>query len=206
MLIKVCGMRDPENIRQLIQVNPDMIGLIFYPKSARFVSSPERIAGLFNSGGRKFKLVGVFVNENPMRILELHQLFSFDYVQLHGQETAVQIKEIKQAGPGVIKAMGISGPDDFPSDHTYFPPPDYYLFDYLTKQHGGSGKKFDWKLLDHYRGSIPFLLSGGLDANSLSLPDHPALAGIDINSRFEIDPGVKNIEKIRKFIKNIGNE
>lgn len=205
MEIKVCGMRDPENIRELIdQVKPDWMGLIFYPKSPRFVSdeSANQIAGF------PVKKVGVFVNEEEDQILKRIRDFDLSAVQLHGQETPDFVELLSEKTSAEIwKVISVREQIDWQSLKGYLPFVNKFLFDTATSAHGGSGQKFDWKVLETYPFDKGFLLSGGLDEESvdgiLALADRlPQLQGVDLNSRFEDAPGVKNIEKL-KFFKKI---
>lgn len=206
MEIKVCGMRDPENIRELIdQVKPDWMGLIFYPKSPRFVSdqSANQIAGF------PVKRVGVFVNEEEDQILKRIRDFDLSAVQLHGQETPDFVESLsKKTSAEIWKVISVREQIDWQSLKGYLPFVNKFLFDTATSAHGGSGQKFDWKVLETYPFDKGFLLSGGLDEESvdgiLALADkQPQLQGVDLNSRFEDAPGLKNIEKLKKFKKRI---
>lgn len=206
MEIKVCGMRDPENIRELIdQVKPDWMGLIFYPKSLRFVSdqSANQIAGF------PVKKVGVFVNEEEDQILKRIRDFDLSAVQLHGQETPDFVESLsKKTSAEIWKVISVRDQIDWQSLKGYLPFVNKFLFDTATSAHGGSGQKFDWKVLETYPFDKGFLLSGGLDEESvdgiLALADKlPQLQGVDLNSRFEDAPGLKNIEKLKKFKKRI---
>ena len=199
MLIKVCGMRDLENIRQLIRIKPDLIGLIFYPKSLRYVAAYEELLPVLGQRG-SIGLTGVFVNEKPDIILALHRVMGFDYIQLHGHESQAMAASLREKNLKVIKAFGISQPADLRVTGEYSDCADLFLFDTRTSGHGGSGQKFDWRILDHYTGKTPFLLSGGIGPDDNFSFIHPQMAGVDLNSRFETAPGLKDIEKIKKFI------
>jgi len=208
MEIKVCGMRDPENIRELIdQVKPDWMGLIFYPKSPRFVSdqSSNLIAGF------PVKKVGVFVNEEESAILVKIRNFDLSAVQLHGQETPEFVESLsKKTTAEIWKVISVQDQIDWKSLKVYIPFVSKFLFDTATSAHGGSGKKFDWTILETYPFNKGFLLSGGLDEESaeevLALSEKiPQLEGVDLNSKFEDAPGVKNIEKLKFFKKYLDN-
>lgn len=200
MIVKVCGMREPDNIRAVEQTGPDWMGFIFFPHSSRHVSLrpaylPERC-----------KRVGVFVNEVTPAILQKAEEFDLHYIQLHGTETSEQCLNLKRAGLGVIKVFLIASMSDLKSTVCYENVCDYFLFDTACTGYGGSGKTFDWQVLTAYHGSTPFLLSGGLKPDSLhSLKEfrHPAWAGIDLNSGFEISPGKKDTTLLNTFIKQI---
>ncbi len=204
-LIKVCGMRDPENIGELLKVDIDFLGLIFYPPSPRYVSKPEQIATIL-AAPRSYKLVGVFVNEKREEILKLNSLLNFDFIQLHGQESSDDAAFYKSHDLRVIKAFGVDQKLDFKKLKAYENSVDFFLFDYKSADHGGSGKKFEWSILDQYKATIPFLLSGGIVPEDHPRLTHPASAGLDLNSGFETKPGIKKISDIQDFIKKIRHE
>jgi phosphoribosylanthranilate isomerase len=202
--IKVCGMKFTENRKKVEGLPIDLLGYIFYAPSKRFVGeAPE--AGLFQSEKPK---VGVFVNENAFEILGLAKNFGFEYVQLHGKENPKTCGMLKKQGLKIIKAFSVDDDFKFSSTETYGDTVDYFLFDTKTKQHGGSGKKFNWDLLKAYEGNTPFFLSGGIgpdDVESIKDLNHPQFVGIDLNSGFEDEPGIKNIEKLKRFIEEVKN-
>ena len=189
--------------REAVEKLPvDWLGFIFYPQSKRFVSNdPERF--LFDSDKPK---VAVFVDENAFEIMALAKNFGFSMVQLHGKENPQTCQMLKRQGLKIIKVFSVNENFDFETTQSYEKVADYFLFDTKTPFHGGSGQKFDWRLLDKYTGHIPFLLSGGIgpdDAEEILKINHPKLTGIDVNSGFEDQPGVKNIEKLKEFITKI---
>ncbi len=197
--IKVCGMKFTQNREQVEALDVDMLGYIFYAPSKRFVGeAPE--SGLFNSEKPK---VGVFVNENAFEILGLTKNFGFEYVQLHGKENPKTCGMLKKQGLKIIKTFSIDEEFKFFATNAYHGVVDYFLFDTKTKQHGGSGEKFNWQILNDYNGETPFFLGGGIgpeDVKSIIEISHPKLAGVDLNSVFEDEPGLKNIEKLKNFI------
>lgn len=202
MEIKVCGMRELGNIQGLIsEVKPDWMGLIFYPKSPRFVTEDKVID--FNKVD--VKKVGVFVNETEIEILRKVNLFGLSAIQLHGSESAEFAERLSQNKEAEIwKVISVKEEIDWESLEGYLPFVDKFLFDTATAAHGGSGKKFDWSVLETYPFDKSFLLSGGLDEESageiLNLNRQiPQLSGVDLNSKFEDAPGLKNIEKLKKF-------
>lgn len=204
MEIKVCGMREPENIRSLIsEVNPDWMGLIFYSKSPRFVSN-DRASELKET---QVKKVGVFVNETEEKILAKVSDFGLSAIQLHGSESPDFVKSLwGKTNVELWKVISIGVEIDWKSLEGYLPFVSKFLFDTATTAHGGSGKKFDWKVLETYPFDKGFLLSGGLDEESaeevLALQKQiPQLQGVDLNSKFETAPGLKNIEKLDRFIR-----
>ena len=198
MIIKVCGMRDTENIREVEALGIDLMGFVFWPKSSRYVS--ERPVYL----PQKTKHVGVFVNEDIEQVKHIAEEFALDFIQLHGSESpeyAQQLRDWK-----VIKAFNIATKEDLEATKSYEGVVDYFLFDTKGKSVGGNGEKFDWSILDNYVGETPFLLSGGIgpdDTERVKAFHHPKCTGIDLNSRFEISPAFKDINKLREFIKEI---
>jgi tryptophan synthase alpha subunit len=199
-LIKVCGMREGKNILDIEQLGVNMIGLIFYSKS------PRCIYEIPNYLPQQAKRVGVFVNERKEYIQIIADRFSLDYVQLHGNESPELCRTLQLAGLKVIKNFPIATGRDLGKTELYEGTCDYFLFDTKCKTYGGSGKQFDWDILHGYNGQTPFILSGGINlysARALKSFDHPRLAGYDINSRFEIRAGEKDVKRVAKFIKQI---
>lgn len=209
MKIKVCGMKDPQNIKELACLPVDFMGLIFYPKSSRYAAGLTSIE-LNDSLSKGVKRVGVFVDEKVDVILSNIKKYDLDYVQLHGSESPDICKRIKMEYPhvGVIKVFSVSESFDFEDTKEYEAVSDYFLFDTKTPQYGGSGQKFDWSVLDSYKGSIPFFLSGGIssdDIEAIKSIKHPRLFALDLNSKFEVSSGYKNIELLKIFIDNLKN-
>lgn len=203
--IKVCGMKFTQNREEVEKLPVDFLGFIFYPKSKRFVGE-NTDPGLFNSAKTK---VAVFVDENAFEILGLTKNFGFEYVQLHGKENPKTCQLLKNQGLKVIKAFNLNESFKFERLQEYEPAVDYFLFDTKTDLPGGSGKKFKWEILEKYQGTVPFFLSGGIvpeDAEAIKKLQHSQLFGIDLNSGFEDEPGLKNIEKLREFIDKIKQE
>jgi phosphoribosylanthranilate isomerase len=210
MLIKVCGLRDPENIRQVAAIpGIDLIGLIFYPPSPRFVDSvatAEAVADLTT-----VKAVGVFVNEQPEVVVLKAAQYHLNYIQLHGSEKPKYMANLRKLLPfsiKLIKAFSIKTEEDLLQTSGYEAHCEYLLFDTPTSGYGGSGRTFDWNILQYYSGSIPFLLSGGIGPDShesLHHFHHRLWVGIDLNSRFETAPAVKDVELLSGFIQNIKN-
>lgn len=200
MLIKVCGMREGKNIQAVEKLPVDLIGFIFYPRSPRYVNTlPEYMP---RHAGR----VGVFVNEQPHVIQETIRLYGLTHVQLHGNETPALCRAFKQQAVQVIKAFSVAEAEDLTATREYAGSCDLFLFDTPTSGYGGSGLSFDWEILQHYTGTLPFLLSGGIgeeEAPKIATFSHPRFAGVDLNSRFEHTPGIKEIEKLNRFIKKI---
>lgn len=220
MKIKVCGMRDTENISSLIGLKPDFIGFIFYHKSKRFVADfpliefPESI-----------KKVGVFVNEEINEVVKKVKDYQLDCIQLHGNETVDYCNSLRHSlryiersrsdvskshQLGIIKAFSVDDSFDFTKTEDYQSCCDYFLFDTKGKDYGGSGLKFNWKILQNYKGITPYFLSGGIGLEDieqllsfLQRKESDRCYAIDVNSRFEDSPGLKNIEKLKNFKFNL---
>lgn len=222
MRIKVCGMREQENILDVASLGVDFIGLIFYPKSSRYVQQISSRAGIIpdfalpaieDRTACKAKLVGVFVDDMPQNIVTRVYNYGLDYVQLHGDETPVMIENLRKTlipdivpDIKIIKALSIREADDVKRWRDYKDCVDLFLFDTQCSTYGGSGEKFDWSVLDTYDGNIPFLLSGGIgpgDVERVRSFSHPMCMGIDLNSKFEVSPALKDADKLREFINAI---
>ncbi|TAG99802.1 MAG: phosphoribosylanthranilate isomerase [Sphingobacteriales bacterium] len=198
--IKVCGMKYAQNISQLNTLEPNFIGFIFYPPSKRFVGLDFDKSVLSSVPNQTLK-TAVFVNATQGEVIEFAHLYGMQAVQLHGNESPQFCAAIKASGLTLIKAFGIADDFDWNQLKDYETVVDYFLWDTKTEIHGGSGKQFDWKLLDKYKLNIPFFLSGGISLDNLAdvkKIDHPQFYGIDLNSKFETEPGIKNIEKLEK--------
>ena len=198
-------MRDAENIREVEALGIDLMGFIFWPKSSRYVS--ERPAYLPTN----CKRVGVFVDEDIETLKRIADDYALDFIQLHGHESADYCAQLR--GFKLIKAISVSGQDDIATYKTYEGHVDYFLFDTKCPSVGGSGQQFDWTVLSAYDGNTPFLLSGGIgpdDAEVLTSHFSPLTSkrcvGIDLNSRFEIAPGLKDINKLKDFLNALNNE
>lgn len=200
-MIKVCGMREPDNIRAVETLGIDLMGFIFWPKSSRYVS--ERPAYL----PTHCKRVGVFVDEDLEIVRRIADEYALDYIQLHGHESREYCAQLN--GLKLIKAISVSGHDDIATYKTYEGLVDYFLFDTKCPSVGGSGQQFDWSVLSAYDGSTPFLLSGGIgpdDAERVKAFHHSKCIGIDLNSRFELSPGLKDVAALRKFLNEINRK
>ncbi|MBP5318781.1 MAG: phosphoribosylanthranilate isomerase [Paludibacteraceae bacterium] len=205
LLIKVCGMRDDTNICQLRALTPDFMGLICHPGSPRYVGlASTAIQGASWSPVQK---VGVFVNASVDEMLAYHRAFGFNCIQLHGHETPEDCEMVRlQTGCRVLKAISVSGRADVERAESYCWATDYLLFDTHCTDFGGSGKTFDWSLLDHYQGTTPFFISGGLGEQELSQllgRQWPKWVGVDLNSRFETAPALKDIARLKKVIEQL---
>lgn len=205
MLIKVCGMREADNIRKVARLGVDFMGFIFYSKSPRCVSVPvDR-----NPSEGKIQRVGVFVNAGEAMICKKVEEYGLDAIQLHGNETLSDCRSLRRSLPSsmrIIKAISVTGAEDMGRCKEYVEAVDFFLFDTKCKTMGGSGEQFDWSVLDAYDGKVPFLLSGGIgpgDVERVMSFRHPCCVGIDLNSRFEIEPGLKDVGRLRTFIEQI---
>jgi len=200
--IKVCGMKDAQNIREVASLSPDYLGFIFYAPSARYAAEvdPQLLADL----PAGIKKTGVFVNAETEEIKQWIEKMGLDAVQLHGAESPAFCREMLTLNVEVIKAFGVDEHFDFDILKEYTDSVDYFLFDTKTPAHGGSGKLFDWKLLQQNKTTKPFFLSGGIDIEQLDeirQIDDSRLYAIDVNSRFEISPGMKDYTKLEAIFK-----
>lgn len=200
MLVKVCGIKTKDNFKAISKLPISMIGLNFYKPSPRYVNTDVLDNSILNT---TIKKVGVFVNEKASVIKRIALDYKLNYLQLHGNESVEYCKELANILP-VIKVFSVNSNFDFNTTKG-FEMADYFLFDTKVDSFGGSGKKFDWAILKNYKGTIPFLLAGGispLDYDAISNINHSQFKGIDINSKFEIAPGIKNSTQIKNFLKN----
>jgi phosphoribosylanthranilate isomerase len=205
LLVKVCGMKNRENIHALIHLNPDFIGYIFYPNSPRYIE-PSIAHSLTERVPSAVKKVGVFVNSSIEEIIEKFINLRLDCVQLSGHESLSLVKRLNHANIPIIKAVHIHEIEDLEKAHEFSPFISKFLFDTKTETFGGSGLKFDWNILNAYTGDVPFFLSGGIgpqDVDDILSFRHPKFEGVDINSKFEIEPGLKNIQLIQSFLTTI---
>jgi phosphoribosylanthranilate isomerase len=203
MKIKVCGLKMPENIQAVAALNPDYMGFIFYEHSPRYVENPtEEILQNIPASVQK---TAVFVNESAEEINALIGKYHFDAIQLHGDENPDFAHSFRNKVK-VIKAFGVDNTFNFDKLNDYVNKVDYFLFDTKTEKHGGSGKPFDWSVLNNYQLDVPFFLSGGISPENLEQVlnlNHPRLYGIDLNSKFEDTPGIKNIEQLTKAFETV---
>ena len=196
MIVKVCGMREAENMLAVAAGDIQWMGFIFYPKSARYYTAqamvlPDRI-----------RRVGVFVNAPIEEMLRKMAQYRLDYLQLHGDESPDVCRALSGKAR-LIKAISIASADDLRKADAYEGLVDYFLFDTKCDGYGGSGRRFDWSVLDSYQGATPFLLSGGIAPDSIAALRsfrHPKWAGIDLNSGFETTPGIKDASALHTFI------
>ena len=207
-------MRDDDNIRDISALGVDMIGLIFYPPSPRYVQQFSSGAGIIPDYapdmGKTPLRVGVFVDDMPQNIVTRVYNYKLDYIQLHGNEPRETLENLRATiDPDIkpkikiIKAISVSSAEDIKKYKEYVGAADLFLFDTKCKTVGGSGELFDWQVLQAYDGDVPFLLSGGIgpdDAERIQNFHHPKCIGIDLNSKFEIGPALKDVEKLKQFL------
>jgi phosphoribosylanthranilate isomerase len=206
LVIKVCGMREAENIREVEALGINWMGLIFWPKSSRYVSErPDYLP-------QHVKRVGVFVDENLDTVRKKADDYALDLIQLHGSETPDYIRALRTPSSinpltsSIIKAFNIATAHDLEQTKEYEGIVDYFLFDTKGPSVGGNGVQFNWDVLKDYHGKTPFLLSGGIgpeDVQRIQAFHHPQCIGIDLNSRFELSPGLKDITVLRKFLNEL---
>jgi phosphoribosylanthranilate isomerase len=199
MKLKVCGLKNRENIIEVLEYKPDFIGFIFYESSPRYFG--EELESSFIQNISISKKVGVFVNESEIKMLDIASRYGLDYLQLHGNETAEFCKQIQKSIP-VIKAFQINDDFDFSALTEYEDACTYFLFDSKSKQFGGSGETFNWEKLNEYKSQKHFFLSGGVDLENIEQvlllkSKFPNLYAVDVNSRFETEPGIKDLTKIK---------
>jgi phosphoribosylanthranilate isomerase len=198
MIIKTCGMRDADNIRAVSELGIDWMGFIFWAPSSRYVSEKPTFLPT------RQKRVGVFVDARIEEVKSKADEYALDLIQLHGSESPALCEWLKaNSRQQLIKAFNIATQEDLEQTIPYEGLVDYFLFDTKAKMVGGNGTQFDWSVLSAYQGNTPFLLSGGIgpdDAEKVRNFHHPQLAGIDLNSRFELSPAFKDIEKLKQFI------
>lgn len=207
-------MRDADNIRDISALGVDMIGLIFYPPSPRYVQQFSSGAGIIPDYapdmGKTPLRVGVFVDDMPQNIVTRVYNYKLDYIQLHGNEPRETLENLRATidpdiNPNIkiIKAISVSSAEDIKKYKEYVGAADLFLFDTKCKTVGGSGEQFDWQVLQAYDGDVPFLQSGGIgpdDAERIKNFHHPKCIGIDLNSKFEIEPALKDVEKLKQFL------
>ncbi len=225
MKLKICGIKHPDNARQLLTLAPDYLGFIFYKKSPRYVGEPTDLDWVKNLPGPTQK-VGVFVNEEVETMKKTAETLGLQVVQLHGEEPPEVCSFLKKAGLEVWKVFGVDEDFDFEKTKPYIGVADKFLFDTKGKNRGGNGVAFDWSLLEKYEGETPFVLSGGIGPLPLTPKGEPTDAQLselqnfrssdawksvgsplgvrgpavlDINSRFETAPGLKDFNLVKKF-------
>lgn len=204
MKIKICGMKYTENIQEIAALQPDYLGFIFYDKSPRFMQNEIPLME------KSISKVGVFVNATLPEIEAKARQHSLEFIQLHGDESPDFCDSAQQLKLKVIKSFNIDNQFNFKILEEYKTYCDYFLFDTKGQQYGGNGTVFDWTLLSQYHLPKPYFLSGGIGPESISdLKAFISTAAaqychaIDLNSRFETQPGQKNPETLKTFLKKI---
>ncbi len=198
MKLKVCGMREPDNIAALSALQPDYMGFIFWALSSRYVNETTPVLD------KSIKKTGVFVDASVDYIQSSISAHQLQAVQLHGEETPGYCQLVQGFGVEVIKAFSVKGAFDFSMLEAYENSCDFFLFDTKGALPGGNGYTFDWSLLKEYPSQKPFFLSGGIglenthEIKELLNTDLP-LHAIDVNSKFEVAPGIKKIEELTQF-------
>ncbi len=201
MKLKVCGLKYTSNIAALATVQPDYMGFIFYPKSKRYVGlelALETLAAVPTT----IEKVAVFVNETLENMLLICIKYGFKTIQLHGDETTDTAEQLSKLGYTVIKAFSVDKDFDFKNTLPYRTFCSYFLFDTKGDGYGGTGHQFDWNLLCNYDQITPYFLSGGIDLQNVEAIKKMTnfnIHAIDINSKFELEPGLKDVEKVRLF-------
>ncbi len=212
---KVCGLKDINNIKEILALKPDFVGFIFYKESPRFAESGE-LASWIQSEEELFgetKKVGVFVNSSIQTVLNNVHDYQLDFVQLHGDESPEYCAELRNywqytsmRKAEIIKAFSVDDAFDFNATNPYAKHCAFFIFDTKSDVPGGSGMQFNWKKLGSYENMIPYLLSGGIkpeDADVVKALDFPQLIGVDINSGFEDEPGIKNPALVEAFFRKL---
>ncbi|MFZ1262621.1 MAG: phosphoribosylanthranilate isomerase [Chitinophagaceae bacterium] len=203
MNIKVCGITEMKQLQQLDGLDIDFAGLIFYKESPRYIGDKISKKEL-KSADFDLKKVGVFVNPEMIDVLDAIDEYGLDAVQLHGDESPEMCEDLSSEVE-VIKAFRVTdGTDIDKMVAPYDAVCDYYLFDTggLKESLGGTGQQFDWSILTKAKIEKPFFLSGGIgvaDAAKVKVFTHPDFFGVDINSRFEKSPGVKDMGAVLQF-------
>ncbi|SDD79018.1 phosphoribosylanthranilate isomerase [Mucilaginibacter pineti] len=198
MVIKVCGLKQPDNIKAVAALKPDYMGFICYGPSPRYINALP--ADALETIPANIHKTGVFVNETADNITLLISKYGFDTIQLHGDESP-EFCEAFKGQVTVFKAFGVNNDFDFTKLNDYVNKADYFLFDTKTAGYGGSGQTFDWGILNNYQLDVPFFLSGGISLDNLDEVKqitHPQFYGVDLNSRFETEPGIKSIQKLEQ--------
>lgn len=198
-------MKYPDNIKAVAACGVDYMGFIFYEKSKRFVGDDFNLdVELLEN--KSLKRVGVFVNQPNTLIEQKAALFRLDYIQLHGDESVEQCRTLKEKGYSIIKAFQVNATFDFEVTKAYKKYADFFLFDTKSDGFGGTGKTYDWSILKNYDNEVPLFLSGGLGPDSIEEINKIKgvnIAVLDLNSKFELEPGLKDVSLIEKFIKLI---
>ena len=198
-------MTDIDNISRILFLEPDYLGFIFYPKSPRYVRGKLK-PDLLSIIPDDVKRVGVFVNNTEAEIRQTANTYGLNVIQLHGDEKPTVCKRLREEGYEVIKAFNIATAQDFEQVWAYNDYVDYYLFDSKTTGRGGSGQDFDWQLILRQPIRKPWILSGGIGPENIEAASQTGATIIDLNSRFELSPGIKNYDTLHEAISRIKNK
>ena len=201
-LIKICGMTSIDNLSRILFLEPDYVGFIFYPKSPRYVVGKIK-PDLLSIVPPNVTKVGVFVNATEAEILHHAVAFDLGAVQLHGAETPELCRKLKQRGYSVIKTFSIAEAHDFDRIEEYADCVDFYLFDTKSAAFGGAGTHFDWQLVLRHPIRRSWFLAGGIGPDNIAEASQTGAAGLDLNSRFEIEPGIKDYSKLATALSSI---
>ncbi len=208
MKLKVCGMKNPDNINKIATLKPDFLGFIYYKKS------PRAVTAQLPKTPKQIKKIGVFVDASVDQIVQTAKENTLWGVQLHGEETVAFCKSIKKTMPKlkIIKAFGVSNSFNFNIVEPYKAVVDFYLFDTKGKLPGGNGITFNWNLLENYTANKPYFLSGGIGLEHINeltkfkkLPAAKYCYAVDINSQFESIPGLKKLHLLKRFMHQLKN-
>jgi phosphoribosylanthranilate isomerase len=202
--IKICGMREPANIMAVARLAPEYMGFIYYPRSKRYAGelSPDVLLGIRES----IRKTGVFLDASVYDVLSISARMGFQAIQLHGKESPDECQLIRKEGYELLKVFNMGMQGAFDNMDEYLEVADLFLFDSGGQANGGTGLKFDWEQLENYHHDTPYMISGGIgadDADKLLSIRYTGLYGADLNSRFETQPGVKNIQALAGFIQKI---
>jgi len=198
MKLKICGLKHPGNVRQLLSLEPDYLGFIFYKESPRYAGETADLAWVKNLSGTS-KKVGVFVNADLETMKSTAGTLGLQVIQLHGEEQPAHCEALKKEGLDVWKFFPVDEGFCFEKANPYAGVCDQFLFDTKGSNRGGNGVAFDWTILKNYRGKTPFVLSGGIGPGDAAMLKKMNISTIDINSRFEIEPGLKDFDLVKKF-------
>lgn len=204
--LKVCGIKFRHNMHKVARLRPDYMGFIFYPKSRRYMADTLTPADL-KTLPKKIKKVGVFVDASLEEVIRQARAYALDLLQLHGQESPAYCAELCKQGFRLIKVFSVGDERfDFAPLEAYKPYVEYFLFDTKGAQPGGNGTTFDWSMLRQYDQDLPFFLSGGVSTENIDQLQSLAyynIHAVDVNSRFEIEPGLKDIDKLKALTDKI---
>jgi len=201
--LKVCGMKDTENILRVSSLNPDYMGFIFYQPSPRYVGNDFMIPPELPSS---VKRVGVFVNHSMEFVIEVMKANHLHYAQLHGDESVVYCNDLMEKGIRIIKVFRVDENFDFDNTIDFQSVADFFLFDTKGKLYGGNAMPFDWTLLNLYNQAVPFFLSGGIrpeNMEEIKRLSYLNIHSIDVNSGVEERQGLKNVNKISEIINQL---